>query len=312
MRMQLEKKLLLLLASWREQPRSAQGYGPGNVINLLRLLRGHLRGLDLSRLAIRQAYLQGWMRRTPTWSAACDQDCAFTETFDAMTAVAISSRGEYWAAASRRGEIQVWNAGGQTLRGAWRAHADMVWALAFSPDGQRLASGSWDGSVKLWDVNSGSLLWTGRHTSQVNGVAFSADGSLLASSGIDATVRLWDVQSGVQLQLLPHPAPVTSVMWSTEGQVLASSDNEGYIRLWMVDKTEPAVCVKSHPRPYRLGGCAGLCPRHKRPCQCELGWDGETVGGVQRTLAADTKRAYRSRGAPGVELGWAYARQWRP
>src|SRR5262249_47342816 len=53
----LERQLLLLLAAWRAQPRSAQGYGPGNVVNLLRLLRGHLRGLDLTRLAIRQAYL---------------------------------------------------------------------------------------------------------------------------------------------------------------------------------------------------------------------------------------------------------------
>src|SRR5262249_52701315 len=53
----LERELLRLLASWREQPPSEQGYGPGNVINLLRLLRGHLRDLDLARLAIRQAYL---------------------------------------------------------------------------------------------------------------------------------------------------------------------------------------------------------------------------------------------------------------
>src|SRR5262249_20823478 len=53
----LERQLLMQLASWREQPRSAQGYGPGNVVNLLRLRRGHLRGLDLARLAIRQAYL---------------------------------------------------------------------------------------------------------------------------------------------------------------------------------------------------------------------------------------------------------------
>ena len=103
------------------------------------------------------------------------------------------------------------------------------------------------------------------------------------------------------------------VMWSAEGQLFASGDDEGNIRLWTVDQTEPAVCVQDTPRPYRLGGCAGLCPRHQRPCQCELGWDGETVGGVQRTaLPADAQRAYRSRGAPGVELGWAYARQWRP
>src|SRR5262249_42701635 len=52
-----EQRLLGLLDGWRERPRAEQDYGPGNTVNLLRLLRGDLRGLDLSRLAIRQAYL---------------------------------------------------------------------------------------------------------------------------------------------------------------------------------------------------------------------------------------------------------------
>src|SRR6185503_10636994 len=52
-----QRQLLALLESWRGRPTSEQGYGPGNVINLLRLLRGDLRGLDLSHLTIREAYL---------------------------------------------------------------------------------------------------------------------------------------------------------------------------------------------------------------------------------------------------------------
>src|SRR5262249_42530479 len=52
-----EARLLALLDGWRGRPAVEQGYGPGNVVNLLRLLRGNLRGLDFSRLAIRQAYL---------------------------------------------------------------------------------------------------------------------------------------------------------------------------------------------------------------------------------------------------------------
>src|SRR5258708_39113392 len=52
-----EQMLLALLEGWRNRPHVAQGYGPGNAVNLLRLLRGDLRGLDLAGLAIRQAYL---------------------------------------------------------------------------------------------------------------------------------------------------------------------------------------------------------------------------------------------------------------
>ena len=93
------------------------------------------------------------------------QDSLFTETFDAMTAVAASSTGAYWAASSRRGEVLVWSASSQTLLQVWHAHADMIWTLMFSPDGSMLASGSVDGTVKLWDVPSGHLRETLRgHT----------------------------------------------------------------------------------------------------------------------------------------------------
>lgn len=64
-----EQRLAGLLDSWRAKPAGEHGFGPGNVVNLLRLLRGDLRGLDLSRLAVRHAFLQGWRRRTPAWRA---------------------------------------------------------------------------------------------------------------------------------------------------------------------------------------------------------------------------------------------------
>src|SRR5262249_41478477 len=139
----VELQLLTVLESWRDKPLIEVGYGPGNVINLLRLLRGHLRGLDLTRLAIRQAYLQGVEAQDPSRADASIHDSVFAETFDDILAVAISSTGAYWAASSRRGDILVWEAGGLTLRRAWRAHMNAIWAIAFSPDGRTIASGSW-------------------------------------------------------------------------------------------------------------------------------------------------------------------------
>src|SRR5205085_10372476 len=138
-----------LLTRLRERAEDAQGYGPANLIVLLRALRGHLRGLDLSELALRGAYLQGVEMQDTTLAGATLRDTVFTEAFDAAWAVATSKGGQYWATGSRRGEVRVWREAGRTLYLVWQAHTDTVSALAFSPDDFRLASGSADGTITL-------------------------------------------------------------------------------------------------------------------------------------------------------------------
>src|SRR5438270_8872035 len=227
---QVEAHLLDLLAQFRGEDAAAQGYGPANVITLLTALRGHLRGLDLSRLAIRGAYLQGVELQDTTLSGALLQESVFTETFDAITAVAISPDGQYWAA-GRRGEVRLWREAGQKLHLVWQAHTDQVYSIAFSPHERTLASGSLDGSVKLWEVASGTLLWSSWQTKGTTCLAFAPDGSLLASGGLDTTVRLWDPKLGTLLEEVPHPGTVFALAWSLDGRLLASGDFAGTFRI---------------------------------------------------------------------------------
>ncbi len=242
-RAEVEEHLLALFAQLRERADAAQGYGPANLVALLRQQRGHLRGLDLSHLSIRGAYVQGVEMQDATLSGATLRDSVFTEALDATWAVAISRNGQYWAAGSRRGEVRVWREAGQTLHLVWQAHTDTVSALAFGPDERLLVSGSWDGTITLWELERGAPLWTVWHTNGVLNLAFTPDGRTLASSGNDATIQIWESQSGTHLQSLQHPGPVFSVAWSSDGRLLASGSSDGRIRVWEIQTTQPAICV---------------------------------------------------------------------
>src|SRR5437764_5653618 len=159
---QVEAHLLRLLAQFRMEDAVTQGYGPANVISLLKALRGHLRGLDLSRLSIRGAYLQGVEMQDATLAGARLDEGAFTEAFDAVLSVAVGPDGRYAAAGSNSGQVRVWLVEGRVAHRTIRGHTDRVGAIAFSPDGQTLATAGWDGTVRLWDMASGATIWTVR------------------------------------------------------------------------------------------------------------------------------------------------------
>src|SRR6266568_691709 len=244
---EVEPRLRSLLSEVRERALAVQGYGPANLVALLRRLCGDLRGLDLSHLALRGAYLQGVEMQGTTLAGARLRECVFTEAFDAITA-----SGKFWATGGRRGRVQVWRENGHTLHLALQAHTDAVWALAFSPDERRLSSGSLDGSVKLWEVESGIVLWSGWQTMGIDCLAFAPDGDVLASGGYDATLRLWEASLGTPLQDVPHPGPITSLAWhpvwgtgNPDGRLLASGDVAGTIRLWAIPSRGRAACVES-------------------------------------------------------------------
>ena len=121
----------------------------------------------------------------------------------------------------------------ETLTG----HAHYVFSVAFSPNGQTIASGSWDDTIRLWDVNTGTELKkiTG-NTSNVLTLAFSPNGQTIASGSSDNTVRLWDVNTGTELKKFTgHTRTVYSVAFSPNGQTIASGSSDDTIRLWDVN-----------------------------------------------------------------------------
>ena len=120
----------------------------------------------------------------------------------------------------------------KTLEG----HSDGVLSVAFSPDGKYIASGSWDKTIKLWNVSDGSLLRTLKgHTNSVSSVAFSPDGKYIASGSWDDTIRLWRVSDGLLLRTFEgHTGDVESVSFSPDGKYIASGSWDKTIKLWNV------------------------------------------------------------------------------
>ncbi|KKF97007.1 Vegetative incompatibility protein HET-E-1 [Ceratocystis platani] len=123
-----------------------------------------------------------------------------------------------------------------------------VTSVVFSNDGQRLASGSRDDTVKIWDATSGACLQTLEgHSKTVTSVVFSNNGQRLASGSSDNTVKIWDATSGACLQTLEgHSDYVTSVAFSNDGQRLASGSYDNTIKIWDATSGECLQTLEGH------------------------------------------------------------------
>ena len=181
--------------------------------------------------------------RPPAMHLGTAQRAVLRGHWDEVRSVSFSPDGRRIVSGSSDNSVQVWdaNSGAQLFTdpvfykfNGLHGHKGLVESVSFSPDSQRIVSGSHDKTMRVWDAASGKELRVLRgHEDWVMSVSFSPDGKRIVSGSADKTVRLWDADSGNELRVLRgHQKCVNSVSFSPDGQWIVSGSDDEDVRLW--------------------------------------------------------------------------------
>ena len=148
----------------------------------------------------------------------------------------------------------------------YKGHSDIVRAVAWSPDSRRLASGSDDKTVQVWDITSGqSLAIYEGHSSKVNAVAWSPDGNWLASSSWAGTIQVWDaVTSQPRPTYKGHAKHVNAIAWSPDSTRLVSGGYIGHVEVWDAASGQSLTVIESSSEDTCGGDAVAWSPDGRR------------------------------------------------
>jgi len=199
------------------------------------------------------------------WNVQTGESLGGLEQMDDLKSLAFSPNGKILAAGNCmdisakkiKGAINLWDIQTRQIIHTLEGHERATECLTFSPDGKTLASGGWDGTMRFWDVQTGSQLkvLTDKDTGgPVLCIAFSPDGKTLATGGWDCSVRLWDTETGAMLRKIRplglfSKFMVRSVVFSPNGETLTAGVSEGTILMWNTKTGKRLKTLRSNPFP---------------------------------------------------------------
>ena len=165
----------------------------------------------------------------------------------AVVGVAFHPQGKSLACIVEDGGVKLWNVGQPSLLD-FVDQPSAFRCIDLSRDGQRLAAGSWNGAVQVWERPSGKRLHLLKgHRGLVEAVAFSPDGKLLATGGQDNTIRLWDAESGQPVATFrDHRDGIGGLAFSPDGKLLASGSDDKTIHLRDVASHQLIATLRGH------------------------------------------------------------------
>ncbi len=151
--------------------------------------------------------------------------------------------------ATSGGSVVIWSLVNNEIVRTLGEFKDFIFAVAFSPNGKRLAAGSYDGTVRIWNTSNWRPVYTFTNTGRINSLAFSPNGKWLAAGSNEGTVRIWNTSNWRQVYIFTGIGEVNSIAFSPNGKWLAAGSYDGTngtVRIWNTSNWRLASTLSGH------------------------------------------------------------------
>ncbi|KAI5477532.1 hypothetical protein MNV49_006120 [Pseudohyphozyma bogoriensis] len=146
-------------------------------------------------------------------------------------------------------DVKLWSLDSDAPLKTLTGHSARVCRVAFHPTGRYLGSASFDGTWRLWDVETGGeeLLLQEGHSKEVYAIEFQEDGALVCTGGLDAIGRVWDLRSGKTAMVLDgHVKDILGIDFAPNGHQIATGSNDDTVRIWDLRSLKSIKTIHAH------------------------------------------------------------------